>query len=167
MYIKLHVINDYMNLISLIGKFENERPSWDDYFVIMSHVISKRSTCNKVKVGAIITNNNRIISTGYNGHIPKTDHISISRDGHEMATIHAETNAVCDASKRGVSLDGSTVYVTHYPCINCTKVLIAAGIREIIYSEDYYNDDIATQMLGVANVKIRKYSITDTTQLTD
>src|SRR5580700_5916753 len=114
-------IND---IISSIQQMKS-RPEWDGYFMAIAYLISKRSSCHRLHVGCVIVCDNRIIATGYNGHIPKTDHISIMKDGHEQATIHAETNAICDASRRGASLDGSTAYISHFPCINCTKMLIA------------------------------------------
>ena len=134
------------------------RPDWDDYFILTACLISKRSTCRKLHVGCVIVKDNRIITTGYNGHIPNTSHtISITRDGHEMSTIHAEINAICDASKRGVPINDSIAYVTHYPCVNCCKSLIASGIKEVVYESDYNNDEISKQLFEIAGVKVRKY----------
>jgi dCMP deaminase len=76
------------------------------------------------------------------------------RDGHEQATVHAEQNAVSDAARRGSSVEGCVAYVTHYPCINCAKILAAAGIAEIKYHEDYSNDPLVAQILGDAGVKV-------------
>lgn len=80
-------------LITNIKELE-DRPNWDSYFIIMAYLISKRSTCKRLNVGCILTKNNRIVSTGYNGHIPGAPHDSLIKDGHEQMTIHAETNAV-------------------------------------------------------------------------
>ncbi len=135
----------------------SERPDWDSYFIIMAYLISKRSTCKKLNVGCVITNNNRVISTGYNGHIPGAPHDSLLESGHEQMTVHAETNAVADAAKRGVILKDATAYVTHYPCINCTKTLISAGIKNIIYAEDYNNNGICEVLYKVGGVKVTKY----------
>jgi dCMP deaminase len=78
------------------------------------------------------------------------------RDGHEQATVHAEQNAVADAARRGSSVEGCMAYVTHYPCINCAKILAAAGIAEVRYRDDYANDPLVAQILDDAGVKVTK-----------
>ena len=153
-------------IIDLI-KAINYRPSWEEYFISVAYLISKRSSCDRLHVGCVIVNDKRIITTGYNGHIKGTPHISLIRDGHEQMTIHAETNAITDAASRGIKLYGSSAYVTHYPCINCAKNLIASGIKEIIYAEDYKNDEICEQLYSLANVKITKFIIGDSCELTN
>ena len=100
-----------------------DRPSWDEYFKEIVQVTSKRSPCDRLKVGCLLVHKNRIISQGYNGFLPDCPHESIVRNDHEQATIHAEQNAICDCAKRGVSTLESIVYVTHYPCIICTRLL--------------------------------------------
>ena len=110
-----------------------ERPSWEEYFKQIVTYTSTRSSCNRLKVGCLLVKENRIISQGYNGFLPGFPHKSIIKDNHEQATIHAEQNAVIDCSKRGVSCDKSTAYITHYPCLNCMKILCAAGIEKIYY----------------------------------
>lgn len=137
----------------------DHRPSWNEYFIVTSYLISKRSSCERLNVGCVIVQNNRIISTGYNGHIKGADHISHVVDGHEQMTIHAETNAVADAASRGVKLNGCTAYVTHYPCVNCAKILIAAGIKEIYFCEDYKNSPICQELYTMGNVKVNKLTI--------
>ena len=97
----------------------NERINWDEYFMSIALLASCRSPCCRLHVGSVIINDNRIISMGYNGFFSGVQHISHIRDGHEQATIHSEINAITDCAKRGVSTNGSTIYVTHYPCINC------------------------------------------------
>ena len=97
-----------------------------------------------------------IISVGYNGFLPKAPHKSIVRDNHEQATVHAEQNAITDCAKRGVNTNGSTAYITHYPCINCAKILIASGIKEIKYNEDYKNDPVVIELLNSLNIVISK-----------
>lgn len=128
-----------------LDKLENlvldNRLNWDEYFISTAILISSRSTCHKLKVGCVIVKNNRIISSGYNGHIPGEDHISIIVDNHELATIHAECNAIADCANRGVNINNATIYITHYPCINCFKMIKAAGISNIKYLHDYKNDD--------------------------
>ena len=118
------------------------RPDWNSYFKEIVQVTSKRSPCDRLKVGCLIVKDNRIISQGYNGFLPGCPHTSIVRDNHEQATIHAEQNAICDCAKRGVSCNDATAYITHYPCLICTRLLIASGVREIKYIEDYRNDEL-------------------------
>ena len=118
-----------------------ERPDWNSYFKEIVQVTSKRSTCTRLKVGCLLIKDNRIISQGYNGFLPGCIHKSIVRDNHEQATIHAEQNALCDCAKRGVSCNESSAYVTHYPCIICTRLLLASGVKEINYIHDYKNDE--------------------------
>lgn len=134
----------------------SERLSWDEYFKEIVQVASKRSACERLKVGCLLVLNNRIISQGYNGFLPGCFHISIVRDGHEQGTVHAEQNALCDCSKRGVSCDGSTAYITHYPCIICTRLLLASGVKEIKYINDYKNDELVDFFCKQMNVEIKK-----------
>ena len=92
---------------------------------------------------------------GYNGFLAGMDHKSIVRWGHEQATIHAEINAITDAAKRGVSIDGAEVYITHYPCLNCFKALASSGIKKIYYQIDYKNDPIVEELdYGIQLVKL-------------
>ena len=97
---------------------------------------------------------NRIVSQGYNGFLPGCAHKSVVRDGHEQATVHAEQNALMDCAKRGVSCNESIAYITHYPCIICTRLLLAAGIREIKYLKDYHNDSFVHLFAQECNVTI-------------
>ena len=108
------------------------RPEWSEYFMSVAYLLAKRSSCDRLHVGCVIVKDNRIVTTGYNGHLAGTTHKSFVRDGHEMMTIHAETNAIADAAKRGVSLSNCIAYVTHIPCINCIKILLSAGIKKVI-----------------------------------
>ena len=133
-----------------------DRPSWDEYFKEIVKVTSKRSPCDRLKVGCLLVHKNRIISQGYNGFLPDCPHESIVRNNHEQATIHAEQNAICDCAKRGVSTLESIVYVTHYPCIICTRLLLASGISEIKYIEDYKNDELVEYFCKQKNIAINK-----------
>ena len=157
------MISDYNEktgtIIDIIDSIKqlNSRPSWDEYFMAGCHLISKRSSCDRLHVGCIITSNNRIITTGYNGFIANTPHVGCVRDGHEKLTIHAEVNAIADAAKRGVSLDNSIVYITHYPCIDCCKAVVASGIRNIIYYDDYKNDELVSVLCQRSGVSINKF----------
>jgi dCMP deaminase len=128
------------------------RPSWDDYFKEIVQVTAKRSPCERLQVGCLLVKDNRIVSQGYNGFLPGCEHTSIVRDGHEQATVHAEQNAIADCAKRGVSCDGCTAYITHYPCIICCRILLASGIKHIKYIHNYRNDDLIkyfTEMMGI------------------
>ena len=132
------------------------RPSWDDYFKEILLVTKKRSPCNRLKVGCVLVNNNRIVSQGYNGFLPSAPHKSIVRNNHEQATVHAEQNAIVDCAKRGVSCNNCTAYITHYPCIICCRLLLAAGIKEIKYLEDYKNDELVSYFCKQMNCNIKK-----------
>ena len=132
-----------------------ERISWDDYFMKAATLASIRSPCDRLKVGCVIVKNNRLISMGYNGFLAGTDHRSIVRWGHEQATIHAEINAITDAAKRGVSIDDTIAYITHYPCINCFKALASSGVKKIYYQVDYKNNPILEELgYGISLIKV-------------
>ena len=145
-----------------------ERPSNDEYFMEMAQLVSSRSTCMRRKVGAVIVKEKRVLSTGYNGSPKGTKHCEDlgcirvkmnvpSGTRHELCRgVHAEQNAVTQAAYFGVSVDGATIYTTTYPCSMCAKILINAGIREIVYSEGYA-DDLSKDLLGEAGIKIREY----------
>jgi dCMP deaminase len=119
-----------------------ERPTWDQYFKEIVQATATRSPCERLHVGCLLVRDNRIISQGYNGFLPGLDHISIVRDGHEQATVHAEQNAIADCARRGVSCEGCCAYITHYPCIICCRLLLAAGIKEIKYINEYRVDSL-------------------------
>lgn len=142
-------------IISIISN-NNHRISWDEYFLSIAFLISSRSACNRLKVGSVIVKDNRILSAGYNGFLPGAPHISRIRDNHEMATIHSEVNAITDCAKRGVSIQGSKIYITHYPCINCFKSIAASGITEIIYHTDYHNDSLVKELSDENGIIIKK-----------
>ena len=137
---------------------KDNRPNWDEYFMEITRLTAKRSSSDKLHVGCIIVKDNRIVSSGYNGHIAGKDHITITRDNHEISIIHAECNSIADAAKRGISIDGCKIYVTHKPCINCTLLIIASGIKTIVYDQDYKSDEVADKLLNIANVDVVKYS---------
>jgi len=132
------------------------RPNWDEYFCEIVKVTASRSPCERLHVGCLLVKDNRIVSQGYNGFLPGCPHKSIVRDNHEQATIHAEQNALCDCAKRGVSCGDAIAYITHYPCLICTRLLIAAGIKEIKYIDDYNNDDLVEYFAKQKNIKIVK-----------
>lgn len=135
-----------------------DRPSWDAYFMSTALLISSRSACDRLHVGCVVVSGgsqqNRIVAAGYNGYLPGAPHTSRVFEGHEQGTVHAEQNAIADAARRGVALAGATVYVTHFPCINCAKIMAAAGIRAVKYHFDYRNDVMVRELLSEAGVAI-------------
>lgn len=137
-----------------------QRISWDEYFMAQSHLLSLRSTCSRLSVGATIVKDKRIVSGGYNGSIKGDEHcIDVGCKvvvGHCVRTIHAEINAILQCSKFGVGTEGATIYVTHFPCLNCTKSIIQAGIKEICYANDYRNNEYAQELLEKSGVVVRK-----------
>lgn len=132
----------------------NTRPSWNEYFKEIVQVTAKRSACERLQVGCILVKNKRIIAQGYNGFLPGCPHESKMRNGHEQATIHAEQNAITDCAKRGVSTLDASAYITHYPCIQCMKLLSASGISKIYYINDYRNDELVPYFSKIAKVDI-------------
>lgn len=158
-----HVIpsaNSPVDLIAAATAGFGGRPSWDDYFMATAVLLSTRSPCERLNVGCVIVSGgerrNRLIAAGYNGYLPGTPHTSRVREGHEQATVHAEQNAIADAARRGSAVEGCTAYVTHFPCINCAKILAAAGIAEVRYRADYKNDPLVEPLLTEAGVRIVK-----------
>ena len=136
----------------------NNRLNWDEYFMETALLISRRSPCERLHVGCVLVKNNRIISAGYNGFLPGAAHISIitevNKHTHEQATVHSEQNAIADCANRGVSANGAIAYITHYPCINCFKILVASGIKEIKYFNDYKNDENINKIIETMDNKI-------------
>lgn len=132
------------------------RPTWDEYFKKIVLATRERSSCSRLKVGCLLVLNNRIISQGYNGFLPGCPHKSIIRDNHEQATIHAEQNAIADCAKRGVSCEGCTAYITHYPCVICMRMLCASGISIIKYINDYKNDELTEYFAKMMDIHITR-----------
>ncbi len=134
----------------------NNRPNWDTYFKRIALVTKERSPCERLQVGCVLVKDNRIISQGYNGFLPGCPHISVVRNNHEQATVHAEQNAIADCAKRGVSCLEATAYITHYPCIICARLLLASGIKTIKYIEDYKNDPLVIDFTNQCDVEVLK-----------
>ena len=136
-----------------------KRLAWDEYFAAQALLIANRSTCKRAKVGAVLVKDNKVISTGYNGSVSGTehciDHDCLVIEGHCVRTLHAEVNAILQGAERGVP-KGFTEYVTHFPCLNCTKSIIQAGIKEICYANDYRNNEYARELLEKSGVVVRK-----------
>lgn len=144
-----------MDLLSIIKDYEN-RLSWDEYFINLSFLVSKRSSCERLNVGCVLVKDSRVIAAGYNGFLPKVPHKSVVRNNHEQMTNHAEMNAICDCAKRGVNCDDSIAYITHFPCIICFKILVSAGIKKIKYHDDYKNDNLVKELAMESGVSIQK-----------
>jgi len=143
------------------------RPTWDEYFIDIVNLIKTRSTCLRRQVGALIVKDKRILATGYNGAPIGCKHCSEvgclreelkipSGERHELCrAMHAEQNAIVQAAYSGTSINDSTLYVTHQPCILCSKMAINAGIKEIVFIGDY-PDRLSIELLNEANIILRK-----------
>jgi dCMP deaminase len=138
------------------------RPSWDDYFMGIALQVARRSTCDRARVGAIIVKDRRILTTGYNGspaglpHCDEIGHLILA--GHCVRTLHAEQNAIIQAALHGVGVAGSTMYVTHQPCLTCAKMIINAGIRRVVFA-GHYPDANAVTFLEEAGVTLELHPI--------
>ena len=143
----------------------NKRPKWDEYFLKLAMLVSERATCPRMHCGCVLVKDRRILSTGYNGSIPGDIHCEDNGcmivDNHCVRTIHAEMNAIIQCSIHGISTEGATAYVTNMPCTNCSKTLIAAGIKEIVIFSDYY-DTKAEEFFEIAKIKILKLKMPTT-----
>lgn len=134
--------------------------NWDDYFMAIAQVVATRATCDRKHVGAVIVRGRTILSTGYNGSIrgmPHCDEVGhMMEDGHCVATIHAEANAIIQAAKNGVAIDGADIYITASPCWPCFKLIANAGIRRIVYGEFYRDERIfeVARKLGIELLKL-------------
>jgi dCMP deaminase len=145
------------------------RPSWDSYFIQFAYLAASRSTCIRRKVGAVLVRDRQILATGYNGAPRSTQHcfdVGCYRQQHQIPSgqqeercrgVHAEQNAVAQAAKHGVAVNGATLYCTNAPCVTCTKLLINVGIVRIVYSEPYENE-MCDDMLKLANIQINKHT---------
>ena len=136
------------------------RPGWDQYFMVIARTVATRATCPRAMVGAVLTRERRILTTGYNG-APRgvahcTDAGCMIVDGHCLRATHAEANAIVQGALHGVSLQGATAYCTHQPCAGCSKLLISAGVVRIVY-RDAYPNAVAEQLLGEAEVALERY----------
>jgi len=146
------------------------RPSWDEYFMALAEQVGQRATCLRRSVGAVIVKDKRILATGYNGPPSGVAHCEDvgclrevrgipSGSQHELCRgIHAEQNAVIQAAKHGIAIDGSTIYCTHQPCVLCAKILLNAGVREIVFSQPY-PDPLAEELLAEAGVVPRRLDL--------
>lgn len=138
----------------------DKRIDWDQYFMTQATLLALRSTCQRLSVGALIVRDKRVIAGGYNGSVAGDVHCIDEGcylvDGHCVRTIHAEMNAVLQCAKFGVATEGAEVYVTDFPCLQCTKMLLQAGIVKINYLRNYHNDKYAVELLKRKKVDIKQ-----------
>lgn len=144
------------------------RPTWDEYFIEITHLVAKRSTCLRRQVGAVIVKDKNILATGYNGAPSGVSHcldvgclrekLGIpSGERHELCRgLHAEQNAIIQAAKHGTGIEGSTLYCTTMPCIICSKMIINAGIKRVVY-EMGYPDQLAVEMITESGVVVDRF----------
>jgi dCMP deaminase len=146
-----------------------QRPSWDQYFMDITRLVATRSSCLRRQVGALLVKDRNILATGYNGVPTGISHCETagclrerlnvpSGERHELCRgLHAEQNAIIQAAKHGINIDNATLYCTTMPCIICTKMLINAGIKKVIYGEGYA-DDLAREMIAEAAIEVVHFS---------
>jgi len=147
----------------------DDRPSWDEYFMELTSVVAKRSTCLRRNVGAILVKERRVLATGYNGAPSGLGHcaeVGCIRERHEVPSgerhelcrgLHAEQNAIIQAALHGTSIDGAILYCTHQPCVLCAKMIINAGVKRIVFAGSY-PDELSTNMLKEAGVELTEVS---------
>ena len=133
------------------------RLPWDQYFMEIARVVSSRATCDRKHVGAVIVRDRTILSTGYNGSVRGMKHCDeighMMEDGHCVRTVHSEANAIVQAAKNGVAIDGATIYVTASPCWPCFKLIANAGIKRIVFGE-LYRDERITKFAEDAGIEL-------------
>ena len=143
------------------------RPTWEEYFLEVMHALQKRATCDRGKCACVIVKDNQILCTGYVGapaglpHCDDVGHLiraSVEVDGklhdHCIRTVHAEQNAICQAAKRGVAIDGATIYVGMTPCRTCAMLLISCGIKKVIAERKYHAGQESEEMFAQAGVEL-------------
>jgi len=146
-----------------------ERPSWDEYFMDITSLVARRSTCMRRQVGAVMVKEKNILATGYNGTPSGITHCDVtgclreqlnvpSGERHELCRgLHAEQNAIIQAARHGVNISDSVLYCTNSPCIICTKMLINAGIRKVVYLQGY-SDNLSLEMLDEAGIEALSFA---------
>ena len=153
------------------------RPSWDAYFMALAKLVASRSTCLSRPTGCVIVKDKQIISTGYNGSMPGVAHCLEEGRCYRRSinapdagkydfcrSIHAEANAIALAGRKGLDLEGSTIYVTLFPCYVCTKLLVRAGVKEVVYESGYESENQTrdrhwTEALKESGLKIRQFEL--------
>lgn len=143
------------------------RPTWDEYFMEVCHAIAKRATCDRGRSGCVIAKDNQILVTGYVGapvglphcddvghKIKKVTHEDGSVSEHCVRTVHAEQNAICQAAKRGISIDGATLFCKMTPCRTCAMLIINCGIKRVLAEKRYHDSADTIEMFKQAGVKL-------------
>ena len=142
---------------------KNQRIPWNQYFMCQAILLSMRGTCKRLSVVAILVRDDRIIAGGYNGSVSGDVHCIDEGcylvDGHCLRTIHAEMNAILQCAKFGIPTSGAEIYVTDFPCLQCTKSLLQAGIKKIHYLRNYHNDPYAVSLLKKKNIEVEQVKI--------
>jgi dCMP deaminase len=134
---------------------KDPRVTWDEYFMAIARVVASRATCDRKRVGAVIVHNRIILTTGYNGSLrglPHCDEVGhLMQEGHCVRTVHAEANAIAQAARNGVRVEGASIYVTASPCFSCFKLIANAGLCRIVFGEFYRDERIfeLSQQLGI------------------
>jgi dCMP deaminase len=145
----------------------DQRASWDEYFMNIATVVASRSTCPRKYVGSVIVREKTILSTGYNGSIRGLPHCSdvgcLMEDGHCIATVHAEANAIIQAAKNGVSIEGAEIYTTASPCWPCFKLIANSGLRGVYFGE-FYSDEPSIEVAKNAGIALVDLSAAKTPQ---
>lgn len=161
-YVILITRNDFMSNDE-VEKMGKQRVPWNQYFMSQAVLLSMRSTCTRLAVGAILVRDKRVIAGGYNGSVSGDVHCIDEGcyvvENHCVRTIHAEMNAILQCAKFGVATDGAEIYVTDFPCLQCTKMLLQAGISKIYYLRNYNNDPYAISLLKLKNVQVEQVKI--------
>jgi len=141
-----------------------QRVSWEQYFMNIAHEVATRATCDRKRVGAVIVRNRTILSTGYNGSIRGLPHCSevghMMVNSHCVRTVHAEANAIVQAARNGVAIEGAEIYVTASPCWECFKLIANAGIKRIFFGEFYRDERIFNhaEQLNIELVDMREFN---------
>jgi dCMP deaminase len=149
------------------GDQKNRRPSWDDYFLELADAASSRATCDRGKSGCVIVRDKQVLATGYVGSpagLPHCDDVGhlmkkvIQENGeiseHCLRTVHAEQNAICQAAKRGISIEGATIYTRMTPCRTCAMLLINCGIERVVCERKYQLAEESEQLLKEAGIEL-------------
>jgi dCMP deaminase len=147
-------IRRFMKEDKIVG---HKRLAWDEYFAAQALLISNRATCKRAKVGAVLVKDHKVVATGYNGSVSGTehclDHDCLMVEGHCVRTLHAEVNAILQGAERGIP-KGFTAYVTHFPCLNCTKQLLQVGCKRVVYIHQYRIDEYAEYLYREKEVEL-------------
>ncbi|MHC5374805.1 ComE operon protein 2 [Enterococcus sp. LJL120] len=146
-----------------VNKSQEQRIPWDQYFMAQAILLALRSTCKRLEVGATLVRDKRIIAGGYNGSVSGDVHCidegCYMVEGHCLRTIHAEMNALLQCAKFGIATEGAEIYVTHFPCLPCTKAILQAGIKKIHYLHDYHNDPYALELIRQVGAEVNQVQL--------